>query len=67
MVLVSYKLFNIHGTFNTNNGKFLGLQPSYDSSTLVGVTSLRGEESRMMTVGRGARPHSNVGQQPART
>src|SRR5262249_40213867 len=29
---------------------FLGLQSSDDSSTLGGVTSLRGEESRMMTV-----------------
>src|SRR5215467_561551 len=29
---------------------FLGLQSSYDFSTLGGVTSLRGEESRMMTV-----------------
>jgi len=28
----------------------LGLQSSDDSSTLGGVTSLRGEESRMMTV-----------------
>jgi hypothetical protein len=30
--------------------KVLGLQLSYDSSTLGGVTSLRGEESRMITV-----------------
>ena len=35
---------------NTKKYIFLGLQSSYDSSTLGGVTSLRGEESRMMTV-----------------
>ena len=50
MVLVSYTLFNILRSINANDVGFLGLQSSYDSSTLGGVTSLRGEESRMMTV-----------------
>jgi hypothetical protein len=50
MVLVSYTLFNILRSINANYIGFLGLQSSYDSSTLGGVTSLRGEESRMMTV-----------------
>ena len=50
MVLVCYKLYNMHRTLQTNRTSFLGLQSSDDSSTLGGVTSLRGEESRMMTV-----------------
>src|SRR5690349_19078788 len=50
MVLVSYKPCNIYRTLQTNRVSFLGLQSSDDSSTLGGVTSLRGEESRMMTV-----------------
>src|SRR6478735_8362878 len=50
MVLVSYKPCGIHRTLQTNRASFLGLQSSYDSSTLGGVTSLRGEERRMMTV-----------------
>jgi hypothetical protein len=50
MVLVSYKLYDIYRTLQTNRTRFLGLQSSYDSSTLGGVTSLRGEERRMMTV-----------------
>src|SRR5262249_56002097 len=49
MVLVSYKPYNIYRSLNTNI-KFLGLQSSDDSFTLGGVTSLRGEERRMMTV-----------------
>src|SRR5712691_11134012 len=49
MVLVSSILFKIYRSINTNI-KFLGLRSSDDSSTLGGVTSLRGEESRMMTV-----------------
>ena len=49
MVLVSDKPFNIYRSINTKI-EFLGLQSSDDSSTLGGVTSLRGEESRMMTV-----------------
>src|SRR5712691_8239076 len=60
MVLVSYKLINKYRTMQTTRCKFLGLQSSDDSSTLVGVTSFAGEESRMTTVRRGARPHSNV-------
>src|SRR5216683_8348903 len=50
MVLVSYKPCSIYRTLQTNRTSFLGLQSSDDSSTLGGVTSLRGEESRMMTV-----------------
>src|SRR6266436_7105992 len=50
MVLVSYKPCGIHRTLKTNRTSFLGLQSSDNSSTLGGVTSLRGEESRMMTV-----------------
>jgi hypothetical protein len=50
MVLVSYIPYSIHRTLQTNGTGFLGLQSSYDSSTLGGVISLRGEESRMMTV-----------------
>src|SRR2546428_327994 len=50
MVLVSYKPCSIYRTLQTNRPSFLGLQSSDDSSTLGGVTSLRGEESRMMTV-----------------
>src|SRR4249920_3431592 len=34
MGLVSYKLFDTHRTINTNNGQFLGLPSSDDSSTL---------------------------------
>src|SRR5437773_5381908 len=50
MVLVSYKLNNKYRTIQTTRCKFLGLQSSDDSSTLVGVTSFAGEESRMTTV-----------------
>src|SRR5215471_11827658 len=50
MVLVSDKSYSIYRTLQTNGTSFLGLQSSDDSSTLGGVTSLRGEESRMMTV-----------------
>src|SRR6267378_5595332 len=50
MVLVSDKPCSIYRTLQTNRTSFLGLQSSDDSSTLGGVTSLRGEESRMMTV-----------------
>ena len=50
MVLVSYKPYSMYRTLQTNRTSFLGLQSSDDSSTLGGVTSLRGEESRMMTV-----------------
>src|SRR3989442_7991130 len=50
MVLVSYKLLNKYRTIQTTRCKFLGLQSSDDSSTLVGVTSFAGEESRMTTV-----------------
>src|SRR6516225_9622770 len=49
MVLVSDKPCSIHRTLQTNGTSFLGLQSSDDSSTLGGVTSLRGEERRMMT------------------
>src|SRR5438128_9456284 len=50
MVLVSYKLINKYRTIQTTRCKFLGLQSSDDSSTLVGVASFPGEESRMTTV-----------------
>src|SRR6266852_2876627 len=50
MVLVSYKPCSIYRTLQTNRTSFLGLQSSDDSSTLGGVTSLRGEEIRMITV-----------------
>jgi len=50
MVLVSYKPYSMYRTLQTNRTSFLGLQSSDDSSTLGGVTSLRGEERRMMTV-----------------
>src|SRR5919198_2339547 len=50
MVLVSDKPYSIYRTLQTNGTSFLGLQSSDDSSTLGGVTSLRGEERRMMTV-----------------
>ena len=50
MVLVSYKLCGTYRSLQTNRTSFLGLQSSDDSSTLGGVTSLRGEERRMMTV-----------------
>src|SRR3989442_6240712 len=50
MVLVSYKLNNKYRTIQTTRCKFLGLQSSDDSSTLVSVTSFPGEESRMTTV-----------------
>src|SRR6266446_6264466 len=50
MVLVSYKPCSIYRTLQTNRTSFLGLQSSDDSSTLGGVTSLRGEERRLMTV-----------------
>jgi hypothetical protein len=39
---------------------FLCLQASDDSATLVWMPSFPGEESRMTTAGRGARPHSKV-------
>src|SRR3989475_9097199 len=50
MVLVSYKLINKYRTIQTTRRKFLGLQSSDDSSTLVWVTSFPCEESRMTTV-----------------
>src|SRR5262247_2197941 len=50
MVLISYKPCSLHRTLQTNRTSFLGLQSSYNSSTLGGVTSLRGEERRMRTV-----------------
>src|SRR4030095_10904684 len=50
MVLVSYKLCDTHRALQTNRTSFLGLQSSDDSSTLGGMTSLRGEERRMKTV-----------------
>src|SRR5438128_8458110 len=50
MVLVSYKLNNKYRTIQTTRCKFLGLQSSDDSSTLVCVPSFPGEESRMTTV-----------------
>src|SRR4030095_15447347 len=50
MLLFSYKLCDTHRALQTNRTSFLGLQSSDDSSTLGGVTSLRGEESRMTTV-----------------
>src|SRR2546427_260096 len=50
MVLVTYKLYIFIDLSILKKYIFLGLQSSDDSSTLGGVTSLRGEESRMMTV-----------------
>src|SRR5262245_36896833 len=41
MVLVSYKPCGAYRALQTNRTSFLGLQSSYDSSTLGGMTSLR--------------------------
>jgi hypothetical protein len=50
MVLVSCKLLKEHRPVKNQWAKFLGLQSSDDSSTLVWVTACPCEESRMTTV-----------------